>query len=35
MPFLVNFDLPNQVRYNVECVLHNPIQVALKSIIVE
>ena len=23
-PFLYNFDLPNQVRYNVHCLPHNP-----------
>ena len=34
-PFLYNFDLLNQVRYNEHCLPHNLSQVALKSIMVE
>ena len=35
MPFLYNFDLPNQVRYNLQCLADNPNQVTFKSIMVE
>ena len=34
-PFLYNFDLPNQVRYNVHSLLQTPSKVAFKSIMVE
>ena len=34
-PFLYNFDLPNQVRCNANCLPQNPSQVAYKFIMVE
>ena len=34
-PFLYNFDLPNQVRYNQVRLTHNSSQVAFKSIMIE